>query len=186
MKVYRMSPAFLFTGIVGGAIVGAMYTIGRPHPLAVFVTVEGLFTFFTGLSWASTGVFFDGDKIVRRAFFLSDTAYPIRDIKRVRFDRNEDSFGGIMPTVTIEVSNAKRIMLISFRRADVDAILERIKLGAPDINDKDVVNKMNEDDKKMTDWRSLFRPGDGVLFVAGTIVALLAVLWWTLHAVWSG
>ena len=175
---------FLLTGIIGGAIVGLMYSIGSPRPLAVFVTVEGFFTFISCLSWASTQLHFEDDKIVRQSFFLFETKHLIRDIKKVRFDRNEDSFGGIMPTVTIEFNNAKRIMLINFRRADINAILDRIKIDVPDIDEKDVVKKMAEDGKKRSNCRNAFRPGDAFIFGAGLIIAILFVVWWLLQKFW--
>ena len=142
-----MSSTFIFSGLIIGAIVALLFTIGRPHPLGTFAVVEGFFAFFALLSWASTGIFFDGDKIVRRAFFFADSAYPIRDIKKVRFDRNEDSFGGIMPTVTVEFNNGKRFMLINFRRTDINTILGLIKEGAPNIDDKAVIKDVDENEK---------------------------------------
>jgi hypothetical protein len=177
---------FLVTGVIGGALVGLIYAIGRSNPVAVFITVEGLITFFSLLSWASNGILFDGDKIVRRAFFLVDTVHPIRDIRKVRFDRNEDSFGGIMPTVTIDFNDGKRFLLISFKRADINTILERIKTSAPDIDDKAVMNDVDENEKQLNEWRSAFRPGDRFLFSFGAIVVLLAMVWWLLQKLGLG
>ena len=89
-----------------------------------------------------------------------------------------------MPTVTIELNNGKRILLINFKNSDINEMLDRIKMGAPDIDSKDVMKEIEANKINYRNWRSSFRPGDALLFGSGLMIVVLLILWWLLRKYW--
>src|SRR6266478_4121451 len=144
MKIYRMSVTFVLSGLLVGAVIAILYSIAKPRPFVTFMTVEGFFALLALLSWASVGIFFEGENIVRRSFFVFDTRYPISHIRRVRFDSNEDSFGATNPFVTIEFKNGKRFLLFSFVTVDLYRIIDRIRSSASEAVDTGLIKNIND------------------------------------------
>jgi len=108
----------------------------------------------------------------------------MHDVTKVQFDRNEDAYGGVTPAVTITFKNGERIMLFSFGKKDINAILERIKEVAPNVDDQGTKKEMSEYEVERNDWKSAFRPGDRFIFTAGAFFVILAIIWWLIQKFW--
>ena len=105
---YRTSGPRLFALVFFGTAISSLWAAGKTNGLQVFLGVEAIFIAMALAAWSYTEVHFEGDQIVRTIFFFFTTKRPISKITQMRFDADEDTFGGRTAYVTIEFRNAKR------------------------------------------------------------------------------
>ena len=97
----------------------------------------------------------------------------------MRFDADEDTFGGRTAYVTIEFRDAKRFTLFDFSKASLREIVEHISAVVPNVTDAAL--RKHLDDNRSKDWKTALRPGDGLLLTVGALFVIVAVLLWVLQ-----
>ena len=176
---YRTSGLRLFILLFFGTIISLSLATGKSSEIKVFFGVEAIFIAMAFAAWSYTEVHFEGDQIVRTIFFFFTTKRPISKITQMHFDADEDTFGGRTAYVTIEFSDAKRFTLFDFSKADLREIVERISAVVPNVTDAALRKHLDENRSK--DWKTVLRPGDGLLLTVGALFVIVAVLLWVLQ-----
>ena len=149
-----------------GTIVAIIMALGRANPLNVFLGIEAVFVVLALIAWLYVDIHFEGSDIIRRVFFIQETRHPISAIRKIRFDAEEDSFGGRTLYVTIELIDTKPFFLFDFSRADLIDIVGKISKSRDGVVVDIKLDKyLNKPVKKL---KSSFRPGDRIIFIGAS------------------
>ena len=183
MKQYRTSGARLVILVVFGTIVALIMAFGKARTLEVFFGIEAVFLLMAFAAWAYTAIRFEGEDIVSTMFLVRSTKRPISTIKRIRFDIDEDNFGGRTTYAIIEFRDAKPFFLFDFSKADLREIAGRISSSMPNVIDP-ILSKYLAKETTNGNWRTALRPGDRFIFTSGALFVLIAALWWILQRFW--
>ncbi len=180
MKTYRTSKHKLAVLIFFGTVVALIMAVGKANALEVFLGIELIFLLMAFLAWSYTGIRFEDEDIIRSIFFLSNIRRPISAIKRMRFESDEDSFGGMTKYTIIEFRDGSRFFLFDFSRPALQKIVNRISSTIPNAVDKSLSNYLSRE-MTVKEWRTTLRPGDKSIFISGAVLVLLAIFWWLLQ-----
>jgi hypothetical protein len=183
MKGYRTSGLRLFILLLFGTVISILLAIGKTNAARVFLGVDTIFLVMALAAWAYTEIRFEGDNIVRTAFFMFRRKQPISSIKRLSFGTDTDSFGGQTTYATIEFNRARPFVLFDFSKNDLREIVQRISATEPNAIDSTVRKHLDDADEGTGGGHAL-RLGDRFIFTAGAIVVFLAALWWLLQRYW--
>src|SRR5689334_18040660 len=131
MKTYRISSTFLVVTLGFASITALLYAIfmGRAHPFNTFTIVESLFFAAALLAWSFRSIKLSGEYIESTIFFITTTKYPLREVKRVTFERY-----GITEDFAIEFEHHTSLHLTNFDQSSISDILRQIRQVRPDIS----------------------------------------------------
>ena len=180
MKKYRTSGLRLSILLFFGTIISIFFAIGKTNTVQVFMGIEAIFLVMAFAAWAFTEIRFEGDSIIRTVFFLFMSKRPISSIEHVRFGVDTDNFGGRTTYATIEFNSPKPFILFDFSKTDLREIVQRISAIVPNAIDPTIRAHLDSGEANKN-WRDVLRPGDKLIFTAGAIFVLFALLWWMLQ-----
>ena len=124
---FRAAPTFSIVIGVIRIFIAFVAAIGKSKPIIVFIGVLAIFLVAAFITWATSEIIFEDDKIIRRIFFIYDRKYPLSAVMKVRLNDDEDSFGGRSRYVAIEFDNERTFILQGFVRSDLKEIIQRIR-----------------------------------------------------------
>jgi hypothetical protein len=175
-KHFRMSLSLPIAITIVGVVAAFLEAVTHSNPMYVFFVIGGAFLVVAFLLWATSEIRFEGNNIIRRILFVYDRTYPITAIKKVRFSTDEDNFGGRNAYASIEFNNGRTFILLGFSITDLKEIVQRIRPTNPAAIDSSIEQHIGSTHKRK--FKDNFRSGDGVIFIGGIVVVLIAIAWW--------